>query len=82
MNTKKGTVVSKSGDKSLVVEVHQYKMHPKYRKRYRVSKKFHTHDEENTAQVGDEVTIAETRPMSKNKRWKLVSESELLSSEK
>lgn len=82
MRTKKGTVVSKSGDKSIVVEVHHYKMHPKYQKRYRVSKKFHAHDEDNRATIGDEVVIAESRPVSKNKRWKLVSESEISSSEK
>lgn len=79
MRTKKGTVTSKAGDKSVVVTVHSYKMHPKYLKKYRVSKKFHAHDEANTVQVGDQITIAESRPMSKNKRWKVVSESEISS---
>lgn len=80
MRTKKGTVTSKSGDKSIVVTVNSYKMHPKYQKKYRVSKNFHAHDETNGAQVGDKVTIVESRPISKNKRWKVVSESEISSS--
>lgn len=77
MRSKKGTVVSKSGDKSIVVEVHVYVMHPKYKKRFRKSKKFHAHDEQNTAKVGDEVLIVETRPLSKLKRWRLASEQEI-----
>lgn len=71
MRTKKGTVVSKSGEKTIVVEVHTYRAHPKYKKRYRVSKKFHAHDEKNEAKVGDTVTIYETTPLSKLKRWTL-----------
>jgi len=71
MRNKKGTIVSKSGIKSVVVEVHSYRTHPKYKKRFRVSKKFHAHDEEGKANVGDEVTIYETRPLSKLKRWTL-----------
>lgn len=71
MRTKEGVVVSKSGNKSIVVETHYYKEDSKYKKRYRVSKKFHAHDEENKAQVGDKVTIYECRPLSKLKRWDL-----------
>lgn len=71
MRSKKGQVVSRSGTKSIVVEVHSYKIHPKYKKRYRVSKKFHAHDENNEANLGDTVTIYETRPLSKLKRWTL-----------
>jgi small subunit ribosomal protein S17 len=82
MRTKKGTIVSKSGDKSVVVIVHRYEFHPKYKKRYRISKKFHAHDEGNTSQVGDEVYIAETIPVSKLKRWKIVSEQEISSAQK
>ncbi len=77
MRSKKGTVVSKSGDKSIVVEVHTYVMHPKYQKRFRRSKKFHTHDEANEKNVGDEVFIIETRPLSKLKRWRLANEQEI-----
>lgn len=69
MRSKKGTVTSKSGDKSIVVTVHTYRNHPKYKKRYRVSSKFHAHDEQNQYQVGDDVTIYETKPLSKLKRW-------------
>jgi small subunit ribosomal protein S17 len=71
MRSKTGQIVSKSGLKTIVVEVHSYKEHPKYKKRYRVSKKFHAHDEEDKAQVGETVTIYETRPLSKLKRWTL-----------
>jgi small subunit ribosomal protein S17 len=77
MRTKKGTVVSKAGNKSVVVIVHRYDTHPKYKKRYRISKKFHAHDEQNKVQVGDEVLIKETTPISKNKRWEVISEQEL-----
>lgn len=69
MRSKKGTVVSVSGAKTIVVQVDTYKAHPKYKKRFRVSKKFHTHDEEGTHQIGDVVEIYETRPTSKLKRW-------------
>ncbi len=71
MRSKTGQIVSKSGLKTIVVEVHSYKEHPKYKKRYRVSKKFHAHDEDDKAQVGETVTIYETRPLSKLKRWTL-----------
>ncbi len=76
MRSKKGTVVSKSGAKSIVVEVNMYKAHPKYKKRYRVTKKFHAHDENDKFQVGDLVTIYETRPLSKLKRWTVEEKTE------
>ena len=69
MRSKDGIVVSKSGNKSIVVENHFYKEDAKYKKRYRVSKKFHAHDEANECKVGDKVTIYECRPLSKLKRW-------------
>lgn len=69
MRSKQGTVVSKSGAKTIVVAVHTYKQHPKYKKRYRTTSKFHAHDEQEQCKVGDEVTIYETKPMSKLKRW-------------
>lgn len=56
-------------DKTIVVTVHTYKTHPKYKKRYRTSKKFYAHDPENKFQIGDDVMIYETRPMSRLKRW-------------
>jgi small subunit ribosomal protein S17 len=73
MRSKKGTVVSKSGVKSIVVEVHEYKQHAKYKKKFRVTSKFHTHDEEEKYNVGDIITIYETKPMSKLKRWTVTS---------
>ncbi|WP_455136492.1 30S ribosomal protein S17 [Thermophilibacter sp.] len=67
-----GTVVSISGDKSITVKADYRKRHPKYGKMMTVSKKFHAHDEKNECGVGDLVTIMETRPLSKTKRWRLV----------
>jgi small subunit ribosomal protein S17 len=68
-----GEVVSKSGDKSLVVRAERRRVHPVYGKVVREYKKFHVHDEKNQAKVGDIVNIAECRPMSKMKCWRLVS---------
>ena len=69
---RKGTVVSKSGEKSVIVQGERREAHPKYGKVIRRYKKYHAHDEENTAKVGDNVTIAETRPLSATKRWRIV----------
>mgnify|MGYP000663114408 CR=1 FL=1 len=69
MRSKKGTVVSVSGTQTIVVQVDTYRAHPKYKKRYRVSKKFHAHDQEEKYQIGDVVEIYETKPLSKLKRW-------------
>ena len=67
----KGTVVRKSGDKSLVVRVERRRPHPFYGKVMKLFRKFHVHDEENAAKLGDQVLIVECRPMSKMKRWRL-----------
>jgi len=69
---RQGVVVSTAGDKTAVVKVEERKKHPLYGKMMTHSKKFHAHDEDNTAGVGDTVTIMETRPVSKLKRWRLV----------
>jgi small subunit ribosomal protein S17 len=69
MRTKKGVVVSKSGNKTIIVEVETSKKHPKYQKRYLIHRKYHVHDEENTCKEGETVTIYETRPLSALKRW-------------
>jgi small subunit ribosomal protein S17 len=66
-----GTVSSNKGDKTIVVTVHERKTHPLYRKQYTVSKKFMAHDEKNQAEVGDKVSIVETRPISARKRHTL-----------
>ena len=68
-----GVVVSDKATKTIVVKVEQKKMHPKYHKFVNNSKKFHAHDEKEQAQVGNVVTIVESRPRSALKRWELVS---------
>ena len=68
---RQGTVVSDKGDKTIVVKVDTIKAHPKYKKVVRRSKKFHAHDEQNSAKIGDVVRIVETRPVSKTKNWRL-----------
>ncbi|VGO15773.1 30S ribosomal protein S17 [Pontiella desulfatans] len=70
--TREGRVVSKSGDKSIVILIERRMRHPLYGKEIRVSKKVHVHDEENKAGVGDVVRVMETRPLSKLKHWRLV----------
>ncbi len=69
---KTGVVVSDKMDKTIAVMVERRLMHPIYGKFVKRSKKFFAHDEENTCKVGDKVRIMETRPLSKNKRWRLV----------
>ncbi len=69
MRNKKGKVVSDKMDKTVVVEVITYKVHPLYKKKYRVTTKFKAHDAENTLKIGDAVTIYESRPLSKTKKW-------------
>ena len=69
---RQGVVVSSAGEKTCVVKVEERKKHPLYGKMITQSTKFHTHDENNDCGVGDTVTIMETRPLSKLKRWRLV----------
>lgn len=66
-----GTVVSDKMSKTRVVSVDRLKKHPKYQTYYRVTSKFKAHDEANEYKTGDKVTIEETRPISKDKRWKI-----------
>ena len=73
---RKGKVVSKMGSKSVVVEVSYREQHPVYGKVIIRRKKYHVHDEADTAKVGDEVVIMETRPLSATKRWRIVKEEE------
>jgi small subunit ribosomal protein S17 len=68
---RQGTVVSAAMDKTIVVRVDTVKIHPRYKKVIRRSTKFHAHDEQNEAKVGDVVLIVETRPLSRMKRWRL-----------
>jgi small subunit ribosomal protein S17 len=69
----RGTVSSDKMDKTITVVVERLLQHPKYLKYLRRNKKYHAHDENNDAQVGDVVEIVECRPISKNKRWRLNS---------
>ncbi|HIQ56502.1 TPA: 30S ribosomal protein S17 [Candidatus Gracilibacteria bacterium] len=73
MKTKSGIVVSAAGDKTIVIRVDSHVKHALYEKRVLKSKKFHAHDENNSCKVGDHVTILECRPLSKMKRWTLVT---------
>jgi small subunit ribosomal protein S17 len=68
---RRGVVVSDKGDKTIVVKVDVIKAHAKYKKVVRRSVRFHAHDEQNAAGIGDTVRIVETRPISKTKHWRL-----------
>jgi small subunit ribosomal protein S17 len=70
--TRVGLVVSDKMQKTVVVSVERRVPHPVYGKMVTRSKKYKAHDEENTAKVGDRVRIMETRPLSKDKRWRVV----------
>lgn len=70
--TRVGVVVSDKMDKTVVVEIRTRVKHPLYGKILNRTEKFKAHDEENTCGVGDTVRIMETRPLSKDKRWRLV----------
>jgi small subunit ribosomal protein S17 len=67
-----GKVVSDKMDKSIVIAVETYKKHDLYHKRIKHTKKFKAHDENNEARIGDVVKVMETRPISKDKRWRLI----------
>lgn len=70
--TRVGVVTSDKMDKTVVVSVETLVQHPLYKKRIRRTKKFKAHDEHNQCKVGDKVRIMETRPLSKDKRWRVV----------
>lgn len=65
----KGTVVSDKMDKTIVVLVERIKQHPRYKKRYRIFKKYKAHDPENKYKIGDKASIQECRPISRDKKW-------------
>ena len=69
---RQGVVVSDANDKTIVVQISERKQHPIYGKMMTSTKKLHAHDENNEAHVGDTVSVMETRPLSKMKRWRLV----------
>jgi len=69
---KVGRVISDKMDKTVVVSIERLRRHPVYKRVVRLSSKFKAHDEENTAHVGDTVRIEESRPISRDKRWRVV----------
>ncbi|WP_459907010.1 30S ribosomal protein S17 [Desulfotomaculum defluvii] len=70
--TRQGKVVSDKMDKTIVVAVEDRVRHPLYNRTIRKTTKFKAHDEENSCRIGDTVRIMETRPLSKDKRWRLI----------
>ncbi|MBI4993415.1 30S ribosomal protein S17 [Candidatus Wolfebacteria bacterium] len=73
MRKLQGTIVSDKMNKTRVIEITRLKQHPKYKKYYKVTRRFKAHDETNEYKTGDKVVIEETRPISKEKRWKIIS---------
>ncbi len=71
--TFKGTVVSAKMDKTAIVRVDRIKVHPKYKKRIKVSKRYKIHDSKNECKVGEMVIFQECRPLSKDKKWRLIN---------
>jgi len=67
-----GVVVSDKMSKTRVVSIESIKVHPIYKKRYKVNKKYKVHDEKNLYKVGDKVQFIECRPLSKDKRWRMI----------
>lgn len=78
-NTRKrqliGTIVSDKMQKTVVVAIERHKIHPLYRKRYKQTTRLKAHDQFGGFKIGDKVVIEETRPLSKEKRWKIVSKA-------
>ncbi|HHX10031.1 MAG TPA: 30S ribosomal protein S17 [Firmicutes bacterium] len=66
-----GVVVSDKMNKTRVVAIESWKVHPIYKKRYRSTRKVQAHDEHNASAIGDRVRLAETRPLSRHKRWRV-----------
>lgn len=72
MRTLKGIISSNKQNKTITATVHTYKKHPKYKKRYKSSKKYHVHNPSNKKfEIGDKITFYESTPISKLKRWTL-----------
>ncbi|MEK7149850.1 MAG: 30S ribosomal protein S17 [Patescibacteria group bacterium] len=68
----KGTVVSDKMNKTRIVAIERMKKHPKYQKYYKITARFKAHDENNEYKIGDQIIIEETKPLSKDKRWRIV----------
>jgi small subunit ribosomal protein S17 len=74
-----GQVVSAAMKKTVTVRVDRMKLHPKYNKNYKVSRKYAVHDEKSEAKLGDKVVFVECRPLSKTKKWRIVEVKNLKS---
>lgn len=72
----KGVVVSDKMQKTAVVAISRLTLHPKYKKYYKVTKKYKAHDEKNEFHIGDKVVIGQTRPISKDKMWEIIKKIE------
>jgi small subunit ribosomal protein S17 len=75
INKLRGKVVSDKMEKTVVVEVESVKEHPRYKKRYKIHKKYKAHDEKGDYKEGDVVIIEETRPISKDKKWRVIGKA-------
>ncbi len=75
LRTLQGIVVSDKMAKTIVVRVDRVKVHPKYGKKFTVSKRYKVHDEQNQYHTGDKVTFVACRPISKDKRWRTVNKA-------
>ncbi|MCX6800042.1 MAG: 30S ribosomal protein S17 [Candidatus Falkowbacteria bacterium] len=73
IRSKSGVVTSDKMDKTIVVKVDTVKVHPKYGKRFTRSRKYKVHDETNQFKIGDTVNFIECRPLSKDKKWRVIS---------
>jgi len=71
-----GVVVSDKCDKTVTIAVHRRFMHPKYKKFITKTKKFTAHDPDNTFKEGDQIRVIETKPISKNKRWLVLTDKQ------
>jgi len=70
-----GKVISNKMQKTVVVEIERIKEHPKYKRRFKVKKKYKAYDEKGEYKIGDRVIIEECRPLSKEKRWRVISKA-------
>ena len=78
----KGEVLSDKMDKTVIVKISRLKVHPKYRNRFKISRRFKAHDEKNEYHIGDKVIIEETRPISKEKKWRVKSKEQIINNKK
>lgn len=73
VRTLSGTVISDKMNQTIIVRIERTKIHPTYQKRYTISKNYKVHDSQNQFKVGDQVDIVACRPLSRDKRWRVIS---------